>query len=636
MPYQEFNLNPLGEFASYNYQISWYAATPDAYEGYASTGGTDISLADANGVEGVALIAQSGGINETLSERAEGFELDYYIDDLKIHSVIGTSETGTSSMSSEISFNIIEPYGFSFITNLRRALDNLKSSSSTPGYSDLDNGTRNFFILGIRFQGFDITGKLVTGPNNAPFVYEKYYGIRITEIKFKLDGKPVVYSIKAVPVPDTTMNETYSTMNTQTTTTGMNVKDALDDLARQLNNQQAIMAAKSQNNIEQPIHYEFLFEGEGSDEISYASIILPTDKNKSKTEGSGAKNTIQSNPTEAVRASYNPETRQFQFKNGTSVLQAIEIIISQSTYLSDGLQKQYTTELEPSMGAPDQIPGSGNKRLRWYNVSTRSTNPRFDTKTKIWAYDIAYVIQPYKTPITMAAAAGKTDSYYGPVKRYEYWLTGHNTEVLNFEVTFNNLFYTVGIEPAENADGSTTGGPRDVPQQPNKNPPFGTKLNRNDRSAGATNAYLTSLYDPGAWSKGKITIMGDPHFLISSELEEIVSSDMFEGDGTVNPRSGQVFIEVNFYEGYDYEHERGLFIVNDSIYFFPYPDDIQQELDERGGGVIFQVVTVTSFFRGGKFTQDLELVQSGFPDTNKDEDSATSPSGQVTGWQADR
>ena len=80
--------NPLGEFSSYTYQISLYMITPDAYDLFIASGRQQLNVlnninASCSG-GGAYLVAQSGGINDTNSTRADGFNFDYYIDNLRM------------------------------------------------------------------------------------------------------------------------------------------------------------------------------------------------------------------------------------------------------------------------------------------------------------------------------------------------------------------------------------------------------------------------------------------------------------------------------------------------------------------------------------------------------------------------
>ena len=148
--------NPLGSLSSYTYQLTLYMITPDAYDAFIQSGRNNINAINnaanpqvatevENSMSGAYIIAQSGGINNKTSKRA--FDYDYYIDDLKIHTTTNAKAKKTSSNDTEMSFNIYEPYGFSFITKLNNAADILKKKSKLKDYKDLSNATKQFFVL---------------------------------------------------------------------------------------------------------------------------------------------------------------------------------------------------------------------------------------------------------------------------------------------------------------------------------------------------------------------------------------------------------------------------------------------------------------------------------------------------------
>jgi hypothetical protein len=197
--------------------------TPDAYKQFVESGRKKIdALSRATPVGqgtkpvggGAFILAQSGGINNTSDKRAVagGSEkVDYYIDNLRFKTLTSTKSTGTSTSAiSELSFNVTEPYGFSFLSDLKRASEALKSYSSTPGYNELANAFRQFFILGIRFYGWDQDGRLVKGsdkrygtaidPLGGDALFENFYDIQMSGITFKIDGRSVVYQCKAVGI----------------------------------------------------------------------------------------------------------------------------------------------------------------------------------------------------------------------------------------------------------------------------------------------------------------------------------------------------------------------------------------------------------------------------------------------------
>jgi hypothetical protein len=112
--------------------------TPDAYDAFIQSGRKNINAFQdvSNTGNGVFVIAQSGGINNTTSKRAPGFDQDFFIDNLKIVQAINGKETGASTNTTEMSFTITEPYGFSFISRLKKASEALAKVSRSKNYKD--------------------------------------------------------------------------------------------------------------------------------------------------------------------------------------------------------------------------------------------------------------------------------------------------------------------------------------------------------------------------------------------------------------------------------------------------------------------------------------------------------------------
>jgi len=160
--------NPLGYFTSYNYQLSLYMITPDAYDAFVQSGRKDINVlnnVDGNQTAGALLIAQSGGINKTNSKRPPGFNLDYYIDNLSLQTFTSPKQTGSETNTTSVKFQIIEPYGFSFLSKLKLASEEIQNYSKSLGNSEyvIQNPSKQFFVLGIKFLGYDENGNVMTG-----------------------------------------------------------------------------------------------------------------------------------------------------------------------------------------------------------------------------------------------------------------------------------------------------------------------------------------------------------------------------------------------------------------------------------------------------------------------------------------
>jgi hypothetical protein len=538
-----------------------------------------------------------------------------------------------------MSFNIYEPYGFSFITKLNNAADILKKKSKLKDYKSLSNSTKQFFVLGIRFQGYDENGKEisavstynqdtfdVTGDSGG--VFERFFDIRITDFKFKLDGKMTVYNITAATVaPKAGFGVKYGRIDRGARVEGSTVEDVLrgtKGLLTSLNEQQVLQTKKNGEGSIANV-YKLRYLGTAESEIGAASIVSIADLDKSKLPMSVAENIKQVNDAVSVSAIPNTNSRTITFANDVSIMQAIGSIVSQSSYLENALTEVIKSDTEPPQ------PGQGTatvkdpnpRTIKWYNLGAEVKCLGFDNIVGDFAYEITYVIQPYETPMVTSPYAGKTSKYYGAHKRYEYWFTGKNSEILNYEQAMNNSYFL----PAMNPTGSpaSQGGGADIATVPGKRQNE-DRTGKLDIGKEAQNSYLTSLYDPGSYATAKITILGDPDYLMQdspSSINQVYRQ--FYGKGfTINPNGGQVFIEIDFKEAEDYNNDTGLLTVNDSILFWKYPKEIASQVK----GVSYMLVEVISSFSKGKFTQELDCVINQFSDiTNKsDKNAAGRPS----------
>lgn len=613
-------INPLSKFASYTYQITLYMITPDAYDAFVDSGRKGINAlrnSNPNVVEGGAkIIVQSGGVNPQ-DKFNPYFNLDYYIDNLTFTSYISADAPVTATA---FEFNVVEPYGFSFLSNLRRAALDIESYSGaltedTKVVEKIrgNNSTlslRQFFVLGIRFYGYDQNGNLLTGKNvsfgtESDELFEQFYDINIKQVRFKIDGKATVYNIKAEAQ---TIVEAFGTKR-GTIKQGSSFKaatlgQALENLANRLN--QIELDNNKNTKLHNTYSIEYIGDPSEIERIKKASMVIPSDIDKAAWAGSSATTTDESN--EALSVSVVPDSTQKEiaFRNETSVAEAINSLFKQSTYMTDALT---TVNSAQQTGAPVNTPSK--QELKWFNLSAEVKNATWNPDRNDWVYNITYVIQPYATPAAYSPFISQTQSYYGPHKKYEYIFTGQNSEIISFDVAFDNTYMNVVVNDDAGlnkyAKSREDGSPSAAPIVTGKRVGSQPRMGITNLGLEAQNQVLTSIYDPDAYAKAKLVILGDPDFLISANPSSLsqVYNRFYSGNGfTVNPNGGQVFIEVNFNEGIDYDTSKtGLMSINESILFWQYPEIVANVTK----GIIFQIKTLTSKFENGKFIQTLDL-----------------------------
>jgi hypothetical protein len=676
--------NPLGEFPTYTYQLSLYMITPDAYEAFVTSGRTKIDifndLTKGTGAGGAFLIAQSGGINNTTTKRMPGFEFDYGIDNLEIRQAINAKATQDANTISaiDLNFQISEPYGFSLIQKLKKANDLISAYSGGPQNTP-ENGTRQFFILGIRFFGYNTNGipakptdKMSYNGNaaNQPNVdgmidplaqngvlFEHFYDIVIKTFTFKLDGRMIVYNIEAANAgTQAGFSIKRGTIKENTPITASTVAEMLDKLIVKINNDQKLLA--DQKKIQYPNTCEIVWMP-GTQPIIDATMVSDADKDKSKSPGSGATST--KDVTVANEVSHQTASvgvaQTINFPYGMNIMAAINQVIAQSSYINDALKVIYTTALESSSAtkSPAEQKNPQPKNVSWFSCYAQIKTIKWDSIVNDWAYEMQYIIQKYETPVVDSAYVFSGKSYPGAHKRYEYWYTGKNSEILHYEQTYDNLFFNVAVAPDEGNGGAKPSGSSGAPT-----PTSGTtkntaivpglftsqpRLGKTGDGMEATNNYTTSLYDPNSYSQVRMSVLGDPDYLMQepSFSEQVVYDKVYGTNGfNINPGGGQIFVEVDFKEAIDYENQFGTLSINESINFLKYPPEIAEKIK----GIAFILTDVSSKFRGGSFTQDLTLilppfanasassssVDSGRPPTNVTPNNANngSPPGNTT------
>jgi hypothetical protein len=351
--------------------------------------------------------------------------------------------------------------------------------------------------------------------------------------------------------------------------------------------------------------YDLVWLGDANT-IKNASLLTKADIDKRKLPMVPLANTEQGFAAAVKNIPPDITKKLLKFNTATPVIQAISQIIAQSSYLENALTKVYTNAEEP--GPDAELPNGPPREIAWYNLSASVKTLAWDDIVNDFAVEITYVIQPYLTPVVTSSYVTKVSKYYGPHKRYEYWYTGKNSEILSYEQTLNHAYVQTALDGVSNKV-DTVADIATILQQRTG----GNRLGVINNGMEAQNAYITSLYDPSAWAQAKINIIGDPDYLIQDSPGSINEAyKQFYGPGfSINPNGGQVFIEINFREAIDYNDTTGLMDLNENIIFWKYPKELNIK------GVSYQLISVKSSFSKGKFTQDLECRINTFPNTAK-------------------
>jgi hypothetical protein len=647
--------NPLSEFSSYTYKASLYMMNTKQFNSY--------MMGDYSSLKDFLLVAQSGGVTKGVdSQRAPGFDLDLYMDDIEIDTFTSAKDTASASNSITFKFKIYEPFGFTFPTKLTKAMiqSQQRNADATNRTLEQIQSLNEGFLMVIKFYGYDKNGKIVTSSDypqpgviktDSQSVFERGFPIRFKEFKFKLESKMTVYSITAVQYAEQMAKGiNMGVVPAKVSVSGETVRDVLvgksqdsskksvsglQDMLNQLEDDE-----RRKRNPGYVIPNKYIIEFDEADGIGDALMVPKDYYVKEKTpmasmEGDSNERTAWKNRLGTV----DKKTRTVEIPAGIPIVQAIDNVISQSEYIKQMMlanDKEINDTVKDSDSDTDV--NSNPKTLSWYNINTSVKQLDWDDKRKDYAHEITYKISKYEIPYIRSLYANNTARYYGPHKRYNYWYTGKNTEILSYEQDYN-LAYTLEGQLASDVETQNNQSAKTVLKSGQNADSTTTKSGKND----IINSVKSFLYSPEDQRKFKMKILGDPDYLMPAigTTSGGGVNKWYGPDFSINPNAGQVFFEIAFQQVEDYDHATGLMNPDSEIQFARYSSDLKV----KPNGIIYQLTQVTSTFSKGKFEQTLKGFLPEFAHGDVDNASPEGPdktagafndNGQLNkGWQYD-
>jgi hypothetical protein len=291
-----------------------------------------------------------------------------------------------------------------------------------------------------------------------------------------------------------------------------------------------------------------------------------------------------------------------QVTAGMQIVQFIDQIMRSSTYITD--QQLYivdpvTQEIKPNPNPPGGI-------VAWYKVSVEATQLAYDAKRRDHAYRMKYIITPYAIN-ELPSDWFQNSRYRGSHKSYNYWFTGENKEIINFEQEYNNLYRLIisGLDvPVQQArtDFRQPDQYRRTFLPASENHAKGADGNVNE---GADNA-ASFLYSPTDQAKIKLKIVGDPAWMQQGEVAEGVNArnfnfDPFNDDGTINYDSQEVVFDISWNQPQDYDFNTGLADLNRTAVKADGTYGTQPQFNYT-----YTAIKCKNVFSKGRFEQDLE------------------------------
>lgn len=303
-------------------------------------------------------------------------------------------------------------------------------------------------------------------------------------------------------------------------------------------------------------------------------------------------------------------SRSFSITAGQQIVQAIELAIRNSEYIS----KQSLVTVNPD--GTQEVNNTRDKPVKWFNITMSAERKPggLDPKRNDYAYKIKYTIMPY--------ILKNLDSTYFPYSRfsgvhksYPFWFTGKNTAVKDYQETLNTMFMaTISGNAQEGslnarANQGATSSMYDIVR-------YNYSPRSNQSSAGADgktfepNANAAEIiYNASDLANAKVRIIGDPAWIQQGSLFKPITEGSvnanaaktgFEPDGTISFDTGDVLFEMVWQRPEDYDLSTGL--------ADPYS---RTSINDGGKRVplqsrVYQAIKVVSEFKNGAFEQSLE------------------------------
>lgn len=537
---------------------------------------------------------------------------EYYINNFEMTS-FGTVSQGSGPQTAAIfKFEVFEPYSMGlFLQSLQKAA--LKAGWAQ--YLDC------VFLLRIDFVGWtESTDGATLGRfgSNLPFssglLAQRVFPFKLSFAKFKTNESGTTYQVEAYPSGLTASTDNVKALVSSASLSGRTVGEVLKtgehSLEKWLKTQQKTIETQGQEAKPDEFIIEFT-DGRGPSTDLANSFFPKGNRDTSTFTPVQIRNqSFQNDPIAITPLSFNFPYKE---KNPHDIIKVIEEVMLNSDYCINNLTK------------PD-----ADGFINWFkvNLETRygDLDPVRNTHKKTFVYWITeYRVHSDHFRPANATPPSTTELCKKIVKKYDFYYTGQNDDVLKWDLDFNMAFFkavltkpaeaTIASDPAKASAADTVEVYRNVP---------GENFDQLFRVTGAArvmrskDAYKSSGSGVGAdiesvkiaksfqesWKdstdqnmiKLEIEIIGDPYWLAYSGVRNQNSiptekGSMINIDGTMAVDSSEILTFVGFRTPIDAP-------ANGSLFEFP-----NSSYSPFSG--IYRIVKVVNTIKDGHFTQKL-------------------------------
>jgi len=565
---------------------------------------------------------------------------DLFIDDVVIESTFSFTD-GATTLPLKFDFEIIEPY------SLNGFIEALQICALASGFRDYMKAS---YVLILDFDGIPDTGSTPLPqpvPNSS-----KVFFIRITGIQVSVTDSGTRYKVSSIALGSAAQSSAVSKIKRKLSTKGNTVKEMLNNAVKALNEYSSNEAKSSSSNPAMFDSYDILFPI-----YDDKGVIIPNRDNKIASEQlvpdlAATSSNVAMTEIGKTQSAYQPfgsasksppkqnsqSTISYQnishFDSGTPITDIISSVIRDSNYIAK-IIKAF------QKGGDVNTVLDSNGFLDYFVISTAmiakdgTNNP--ETNQPYYTY--TYLVEPYKILYNMAVPgagnqtvdAKKIEKF--SLRNYRYFYTGLNTDIIDFKINLNHLFFeeipaNMGNNDADpSADSAkSSNGSNTRLANPSGDARFKTSQYSTDNAStinpgGMPNstvpsgqgwqAMVKTMHEKVSNSIGLITgdlaILGDPYYLTAGSTGNSLNKNSKFGQlangQEAATRAGMVLISLAFNNPVDIG-KSGFIEFNNN----PLPI-----------GGLYQVTMVKSQFKDGLFKQNLSILRvPGQTDSNPD------------------
>ena len=607
-----------------------------------------------------SIIFSSGGRGDATRATTQSGSPEYFIDNFKMMSVIAPSPATGNSNAINFEFDILEPYSMGLL------LQSMQSASIQAGYNDYLEAP---FLLRLDFKGYNNMGQFIKS------MKPKHFVLKFKKVEFSVNEGGSQYSVQGYPYNHQGFADTVDMMFQDISIAPPpdgepTVFNVLADpnneksLVRVLNDNEDKLVKAGKYKI--PDQYEIQFPEKTYD---FAAIDKTTEQSSASfdpggppnrrtvgKQGSGSSSPADAgvNPIGQSTFDYSPKKGgNFAFRKEDDVVNEetgriergkLTIIpeervfnFTQKMKITDVITQTILSCRHSHKAVSGELPITEEGYVNWFRVDVQVEFLEYDTSVGDFAKKYTYRVVPYLAHAsvfgnTTAKPPGQEELKKQIVKEYNYIYTGQNTDIIDFDIKINNLFYT-GINPANetntgttaNSDNKGTAGEGDKDVTKSESPDPKAQVSNLGKSKQKRDPGMFNIFKGGSGQKSveqkvaenfhdaliknssadliqvELKIIGDTFWLVESGLSnhfvQAAPAAQFMNDGTVNYEGNDVFIRINFRTPADVDVKGGL---------YKFPNAMGGKSPFSG---IYRVYKCENDFSSGLFTQTLHCVR---------------------------